>query len=495
MAIKLLRHFFPITWKEAPRFFLLIAIFFTVTFNTKILKILKDALIITAPDSGAETIPFLKTWMLIPFSLILINLYDRLSEWLSREKLFYYFTGGFLAFFLFFTVVLFPLREQLHFHGICDYLEYLLPLGFKGFISIFRHWTFSLFYVMAEMWPTILLSFIFWNFIACNVTEGEAKRFYGLFSLDFGGLAAGAITAILSSVDWGFLAVDKWHGYMSGLVGVITLAGLAQMGLYYLYHRNYGKAAPIQKRAPKVSEPGKKMTLKEKFKSISECPTLFYIAVCVFCFEFTDQLVEVVWKDQVSELYTTPWEFSEYMAKITWMTGVLGILVVFGVSSFVLREKPWIVGGLITPLILVSTSLLFFAVMLIPSFANFLGRISGHDPMIVIVTVGSVRSILMQVAKYTFFDNTKELAFLRFPEQMRLRGKGLSDAFASRLGKSVSSLSHQSLLLGLHSLTTAAPVIAIMVLSSAAAWLHSVFSLGKAISTPLEEDSEFSASG
>lgn len=470
------------------KFFLLFSVFLSISFNTKILKILKDALIITAPESGAGTIPFLKTWMLIPFSLALIYLYGRLSLFLDREKIFYCFTSGFLFFFAFFTLVLFPSKEFLHPHALCDVLEVFLPPGWKGFVSTFRYWTFSLFYVIAEMWPTILLSFLFWNFVASNVTEHEAKRFYGLFSLDIGGLVAGVITLYLADLDIDFLFSDHWHGYMTAMISVVLLAGFFQMFCYFLYHRLY--CISSEESNSDDSRYLSKMSMKEKFQSIYESPSLFYVAVAVFSFEFTDLLIEVLWKDQVSLVYKTPWEFSEYMAQVTWITGVVGVLVVLGLSGFVLRTKPWVTAGLITPCILLLTSGLFFSVLFFPSFANYLATLFSCEPVVVAVTVGSLRSVLMQVAKYTFFDNSKELAFLQLSSKQRLNGKALSDAFASRLGKSASSLSHQSLLMSFHSLLVAAPVIAFLVFASSLAWLRSIWSLGKVFSLPMKREKE-----
>ncbi|KXZ48885.1 hypothetical protein GPECTOR_24g174 [Gonium pectorale] len=69
--------FEPLTWaKILP----LGAMFFSILFNYTILRDTKDVLVVTAPGSGAEIIPFLKTWvnltkpiMPIPVSLITSN--------------------------------------------------------------------------------------------------------------------------------------------------------------------------------------------------------------------------------------------------------------------------------------------------------------------------------------------------------------------------------------------------------------------------------------
>jgi AAA family ATP:ADP antiporter len=52
-----------------------------------------------------------------------------------------------------------------------------------GPIAILRNWTFAMFYVMAELWGSVVVSVLFWGF-ANQITEvEEAKKFYPLFGL------------------------------------------------------------------------------------------------------------------------------------------------------------------------------------------------------------------------------------------------------------------------------------------------------------------------
>jgi hypothetical protein len=40
----------------------------------------------------------------------------------------------------------------------------VLPAAFKGPISIFRNWTYAVFYTMAELWGSVVVSLLFWGF-------------------------------------------------------------------------------------------------------------------------------------------------------------------------------------------------------------------------------------------------------------------------------------------------------------------------------------------
>lgn len=50
-------------------------------------------------------------------------------------------------------------------------------MRFAGPISILRNWTFCLFYVMAELWGSVVVSLLFWGFanqarpVLCSVTH------------------------------------------------------------------------------------------------------------------------------------------------------------------------------------------------------------------------------------------------------------------------------------------------------------------------------------
>lgn len=66
-----------ITWKKiVPLGFML----FCILFNYTILRDTKDVLVVTAPGSGAEIIPFLKTWVNLPLAIAFTVLYAKVRS-------------------------------------------------------------------------------------------------------------------------------------------------------------------------------------------------------------------------------------------------------------------------------------------------------------------------------------------------------------------------------------------------------------------------------
>jgi ATP:ADP antiporter, AAA family len=138
--------------------------FFCILFNYTILRDTKDVLVVTAKGSSAEIIPFLKTWVNLPMAIGFMLLYTKLSNVLSREALFYTVIFPFIAFFGAFAFVLYPLRNVIHPTALADKLLAALGPSFLGPVAILRIWSFCLFYVMAELWGSVVISVLFWGF-------------------------------------------------------------------------------------------------------------------------------------------------------------------------------------------------------------------------------------------------------------------------------------------------------------------------------------------
>lgn len=75
------------------------AMLFFILFNYTILRDTKDVLVVTAPNSGAEIIPFLKTYVNLPSAIAFTVIYGTLSNTMPSDKVFYLVMTSFLAFF------------------------------------------------------------------------------------------------------------------------------------------------------------------------------------------------------------------------------------------------------------------------------------------------------------------------------------------------------------------------------------------------------------
>ena len=93
---KLRSFFWPVYKFELKKLLPMFLMFFFISFNYTILRDTKDVLIVTA--SGAETIPFIKL-LVVPSAVVFMLIFAKLSNILSKEKLFYVTLAPFLIFF------------------------------------------------------------------------------------------------------------------------------------------------------------------------------------------------------------------------------------------------------------------------------------------------------------------------------------------------------------------------------------------------------------
>lgn len=481
------RYLWPVHTFELKKLIPMLLIFFFISFDYNVLRTLKDSLLITAKSSGAEVIPFVKVWAMLPGAVFMTLLFTWLSNRFSRDKVFYIMLSIFLSYFAIFTFILYPIRDLIHPHALADRLLVLLPPGFKGLVAMFRYWTFTLFYVMSELWSSTVLTVLFWGF-ANQVTKiCEAKRFYGLFGVgaNFSGILAGQFSVLCCTYtkSGGSISIgeDAWHQSLILMVSIILLAGGIALALFYWLnntvltdHRYYDP-----EKTPSEGEVKGKLSFKQGVSYLLNSKYLMLIAVVVICYNMVINLTEVLWKHQVKELYPNPTDYTIYMNHIVSIIGCVATVSSLFVAGNAIRKLGWTFTALLTPLILLITSVGFFGFM-------FLGKISpewiyaffGFSPLAIVAFFGSAQNIMSRGAKYSVFDATKEMSFVPLKPGEKLVGKAAIDGVCSRFGKSGGSIVHQSLLILFGSLSLSSPYVAVVLLSVIVIWSFAVRKLG-----------------
>ena len=104
-------------------------------------------------------------------------LYSKLCDRMEQKDVFYTCTIPFLFFFLAFAFIIYPNVGMLHPHAFVDKIALALPEGFGAPLAIVRNWSFAVFYVMAEMWGSVVASLLFWSFANEVTTVEEAKKY------------------------------------------------------------------------------------------------------------------------------------------------------------------------------------------------------------------------------------------------------------------------------------------------------------------------------
>jgi ATP:ADP antiporter, AAA family len=454
-----------------------------VVFVYDILRNMKDAVVVTT--AGAEVLPFIKVWALLPGAICVTLLFAKLSNRYSQESVFYTMISGFLVFFAFFALVIYPFREALHADRAADALETVLPAGFKGMVAMCRYWSFTLFYVVSELWGSIVLSVLFWGF-ANEVTRiGEARRFYSVFCIGANSSAffAGLIAGFLPEGQMNSLTglKDDWTVPLMILTMIIVFCGIITMGIFRWMNKNVLNDPCFEDlhKIKQETKTKKKLSLRASFSYLSNSKYLICIAVLVISYNLVLNLVEVIWKDLLRKEYPATADYFAYMSHLTSMIGIVSASTAIFMARIIDRFG-WTFTALITPVLMLITSTGFFSFMF---FQGYLGSEAmafiGATPLSIAVFFGAAQSCFSKAMKYSVFDSTKEMAFIPLSHESKLNGKAAIDGVGSRMGKSGGSLIHTILLMLLGSLTASAPYIAAILVVVIGMWVFATRSLGK----------------
>lgn len=477
---------FPFSRKDLRMLIPMSLMVFFVCFNYSLLRNLKDTVVVTAVASGAEVIPFIKVWFVFPMAVVLTVIFTKLSNRYTQERVFYIFISGFLIIYALFAYVCYPLSDVIHPHHTADYLQSILPAGFSGLIAAFRYWSFTVFYVMCELWSSIVLTVLFWGF-ANEVTKVSEARYYysflGVFS-NIAAIIAGSIGIYFSNLTFNSdlpFGNTAWEQTLIEIVSITIIFGILTM-LVFRWMNCKVLNDPVFEDLHKASKPAKKkqkISLRESLSFLSQSKYLLCIAVLVVAYNFSINIVEVIWKDKLYGLYPDPIDFNIYLNEVTRMVGIISTIISL-FMGYMIGRCGWTWTALITPVTLLITSIGFFVFMFWSSqLADITFAIAGMTPLAIVVFFGGAHNSLSKAMKYSVYDATKEMAFIPLSHEWKLKGKAAIDGIGSRFGKLGGSAVLQGFLILFGSLSASAPYIAVVLLAVIVIWVIVIKSLGK----------------
>lgn len=457
--------------------------FFLILFNYTILRDTKDVLVVTA--AGAEIIPFLKTYCNLPGAILFTVMYSNLSNRLSREQLFYVCIFPFIAFFLIFGFFIYPNIGMLHPVQFCASLAAKLPPGFVAPIAILKNWTYALFYTLAELWGSVVVSLLFWGFANEVTTVDEAKKYYPLFGLGanvaliFSGQYVRFVSDIRAKLPPG---VDGWAVSLKYLMGMIAVGGgLIVACYYYMQRKVLTDPALFEPRKAKSSKQKTKLTLVESAKYLGQSKYIRDLATLVIAYGMSINIVEVTWKSRLRAAYPDPNAYSAFMGNFSSCTGIVTFAMMI-IGRFIFRRFGWGAAAYITPIVLGVTGVGFFSLILFSETVSPFIAALGTTPLIAAVIIGAAQNILSKSSKYSLFDPCKEMAYIPLDVEQKSKGKAAVDVIGNPLGKSGGSFIQQILIFSLGSLAASTPYLAMILFAIIGMWLVAARSLDKQFS-------------
>jgi AAA family ATP:ADP antiporter len=491
--IKIAKSLWPIEYHELPKFLSMTALMFCILFIQNVIRATKDSVVNTM--IGPESVSFLKVWGVMPAAILYAFLYVKLVNVFKPETLFNIVIGAFVILFIFFGFVVFPYHEYIHISPeraseiISNYPN------FKWFILLGANWGYSLFYVVAELWPNAAYAVLFWQFINSVTNVDESKRFYPMFALfgQTGLFLSGSLLVAQTDIGrylhdvLGFASSSKIASLQFVMIVVIFL------GILSLVIFRWINLSILEVRGNEVIKfklkKKEKLSVFESFKLVATSRYIILIAIMLTCYGISINLVEGPWKKMVANVYSSTEDNLAFVGSYLRMTGVLTIVFVL-IGSNIVRLLGWFSAAIITPVIMFITGLIFYY------SANFESSILlaicmwiGYDPIMLAVVFGAIQNVVTKSTKYTLFDSTKEMAYVPLDDDLKVRGKAAVDSVGTKLGKSASALIQSMIFIIFPAATfeSISPYLMVIFIVICSIWIWSVVNLGREYETKVKQ--------
>jgi len=480
----------PIHPHEIKKFLPMGIMMFCILFIYTVLRDTKDAMLVNAPGAGAESLAFAKGIGVTLSAVIFMILYTKAANIFNREGLFYATALPFLLFFGVFPYFIYPYVGFFHMdvETIKSYQE-LYPLV-KWMIPLVGNWTYTLFYILSELWGSAVLSLLFWQFANAITPVKEARRFYGMFGFvgNFGLLFSGpAIYYISDSLHTqGLSRIDSTGLMLKYLMAFVIVAGTILLSTFYWMNRNVltDKRYYDPEAMGETKKKKEKLSLTESFKYILQSPYLGLIAMVVLAYGVSINLFEGIWKGQIAIAFPSEVEYNKVMGGLSTITGGITIVSML-LGSNLLRYFSWRTCALITPLVLITGILIFFGVIyynnsLLPEGMKIVDALSqgiiSKELIVFAVGLGLFINAFGKAVKYSLFDPTKEMAYIPLDQELKVKGKAAVDVIGGRGGKSAGSYIQMGLLTAFSgsALYQLVPIIAPIAIGIVVLWILSV---------------------
>lgn len=483
---KLQSILWPIHGYELKKFLPMSFLMFFILFVYTMVRDLKDSLVRKlAVCGGSELIPQLKLWFVLPAAVLLVILYTFLLNKFGFKKTFYIMVSSFMAFYAIFVLFLYPNHTSIHANeATVRAMQASWPKFFYWIIPCLTNWSFTLFYVLSELWGTMAISSLFWQFAYQVTMKNEVKRFFGLYAI------VGNIGVVLSG---GLLkTVSKMGGdaHIYVCVGVCIAFGIATMIMYWYINAVVLKDPklydPTQVKEKKKKE---KVGIMDGIKILCKSPYLLMICAIVLCYGIGINFFEVIWKKYTDSMAKGATGVSDMMANLSMLTGILTIIASL-LGQNILRKTKWRTAALIPASILALFGGIFFVIVLYGEYVS--PTIFGTSFVVLAVWFGLVQDALSKSVKYCLFDATKNMAYLPLDEDTRTKGQAAVEVIGGRAGKAGASavgMFLTSVVSAGSVLTDHLATIAVLFTTTVVVWIGSVFNLSKKYEAKVAENS------
>jgi AAA family ATP:ADP antiporter len=430
--------------------------------------------------NGSHLIPCFELFGALPSAILTTWVLTKLMNRFSLRYVFLITLMGFLALFLLFACLIYPFFIEWQKKALDS--TTFSPSFVKGCGTTFS----MLFYCLAELWKPALINILFWGLINNHLTVGNAKNLYAflLLGASIGALFAGPILkACNSEASWTILHLSsrKWtHAFM------LTTFVLLFVGLItaFLYDRLYLRFSQHQKNDTPPTYPS--LSLQDSFRLCMTSTPLLLLSGIVIADYIAYSLGEVIFLDILKKKYPSPCDYCVFLGILSSWGSALTIIFAL-IAPLILRKYRWVVAALILPLFLLVIEGLFFVFLRSKQLTVSIFWWNELRWIHAVILLGSLHFSVCRALKYTFFDASKELAFVSLPIAQKVQGKLIIDGICARLGRGSSSGISLLLIHICGGVLASSLISGVIVIGVACGWLWATKKLGLKLEVATEE--------
>lgn len=500
----LAKHF-RIAKCEQKRFAMFGIMFGIIGFIYSFMRILKDNYVMSRQEPNC--ILYIKIFYIMPLSFAIIILINYMLGKRSVSKLFSIFCFGFMA--LFFILGSLVILED-HIMFKINPLDYQFvsnlvdrkEFGFLKYLLLtisepLATWV----YIVAELWGSLILSYLFLSFLNETCTEKQHGRFIPpLFIIANVSLFTSALVTTLFFKIKDHLTPEQNTLFM-GLIFFIQ--GFLVIGILYskyiLESRIITKPIFISSNPKKIKKKSS-IGFKEGIKIMLKSKFLLAMCTAVCFYSVTYNILETVYKNGIksgaNELGVEPGKYSGKFNNIDqYITSITVIILNMSSFSNFVDTKGWILVAMITPLISVISTLCIIGLGTYNSSAEsssipLTNSLFGGKKSFIFLEnlLGTLCLAALKIFKYTAFDVTKEKISMRIEDRYRPKFKSIFDGIFNKFGKSMGALYGIGLgaIISDIDIRGLSPVTAIFVSIFNACWIYAILYLGKSYNVSLK---------
>lgn len=464
--------FFPIAIPEYGKFFGFVSLIFCISLIYSSTREMKEYYIVE--KMNPSIIAYIKLLLVAPTTVIVSIWVTILLKTYELRTVFKGFLIFFTGFFIIFGLVLLPNRKSFEiseFSSIDYYLDNrfqffgLLPL--YSIFSMFCYYISTLFFIISELFASIVFSFLLFAYFNTTTTIKQFKRFIPLI------LISANIGLFFSGILFGFLTKFKKkmnyvkRGYIDSILycGYAFILFISYLIAKYLdkhIDRPLFQTNTIPRRRRRTN-----LSTTETIKLLFSAKLVLALSVLVLFYNIMVNLTEADYKASVkaySLFYSTGESGGDTQLKYQTVAQIVTALSVIVLLLSPLKKSVdtfgWTIVGLITPIIMTIGSITIILFFLInysfrndpPNgwFYNLLRIIiPSKDPadsafslwfMNLSLWIACITIAQFKTLKYAFFDVAKETLSMRIDPEDRAKYKSVYDGMCGKVGKSISSL-------------------------------------------------------